>query len=174
MVKGTNHLGAALTGDSQGGWGLNEAWFKEVVAEDPNDDEPPETIRVRRLPDEVADITAEMVKTQPFFTRFQDQRLMNAAQGSAAANEYPTRAKTLAEGIPSQSFAAGMNSINNYGGRNTEMMALKSGWPQERLNDPKMVMPNGEGRWLHSDANDVAFRYNYKLFDRWIELGELK
>ena len=173
LVKGTDHIGATVTLDSQGGWGFNQAWFIEQTV-DPGGQSPPETIRRRRRPNEVSDISADQVKTKPFFGRFQDHRLMDAAQGSAAAGEYHTRAKTLAEGIPSLSFAAGRNSIINYQDSNTDMMALKTGWPPERLNDPKMVMSNGEGRWLHSDVGDVAYRYVYRIFNQWVEDGDLK
>ena len=29
-------------------------------------------------------------------------------------------------------------------------------------------------RWLHSDMKDVAFWYNYKLYEKFIEVGGLK
>jgi hypothetical protein len=160
MVKGTDHIGSVATLDKQGGWGFNPAHFKTVTINIPP--QGPTNVQLPREPNETGAITAEMVKTEPFFTRFQDQRLMNAAQGSAAANEYLTRAKTLAEGIPSLSWAAGRNEIDNYEDQNTDLMDLKTGWPR------------GDGKWLHSDAGDVAFRYNHLLFKRWIDLGALK
>lgn len=161
MVKGTGHIGAVLTADSQAGWGFNFFWNKQGR---------------KRLPGETtpAELSDDALRYQPFFREFRDTRLTSGAGGSAAANEYHTRAKTLAEGIPSLSFAAGRNSIDNYEDENTDMMTLQSGWPQERLDNENTRTPEGKGRWLHSDAGDVAFRYNYKLFDQWIELGNLK
>jgi hypothetical protein len=149
MVKGTGHIGAVLTADSQAGWGFNFFWDKQGR---------------RRLPSETtaAELSDDALRYQPFFREFRDTRLTSGADGSAAANEYHTRAKTLAEGISSLSFAAGRNSIDNYEDENTDMMTLKTGWPR------------GDGRWLHSDAGDVAFRYNHQLFKRWIDLGGLK
>jgi hypothetical protein len=163
MVKGTGHIGAVLTADSQAGWGFNPHWFISHTGTD-GFGNPTVTPPERRYPSETAPlfVSDEAMKTQPFFRPFQDTRLMSGDQGNAAANEYHTRAKTLAEGIPSLSFAAGRNSIDNYQDRNTDMMTLKTGWPR------------GDGRWLHSDIGDVAFRYNHLVFKRWIDLGGLK
>jgi len=56
--------------------------------------------------------------------------------------------------------------------RNFDLMALKNNdgaWPQSRLSDTKKT-----NRWLHGDAKDVAYRFNYLLYRKWVELGGLK
>ena len=132
----------------------------------------------KRIPAEAQEITDEELKTQPFFKRFQDSRLINASQGSAAANEYLTRAKVLGDAIPSLSFAVGRNPVPAFGQvRNIDLMTQTNddgAWPPARLNDPTKVTETGEGRWLHGDAKDVAYRYNYLLWKSWVDLGGLK
>lgn len=118
----------------------------------------------------MADITPEMVKTNPFFIPFADARLHVQAQGSAAANEYPVRAKTLAEGIPSLSFATGRNNLNGFGvTANYDLMNFRA------TVDGAPVWARGNNRnWLHSDIKEVAFRYNWPAFDQMTNLGGLK
>jgi hypothetical protein len=38
-------------------------------------------------------------------------------------------------------------------------------WPDERKNHPERG-----SRWLHSDVKDVAYRYNYRLWKKWVEI----
>ncbi|MFH0908253.1 MAG: hypothetical protein V1929_05790 [bacterium] len=72
----------------------------------------------------------------------------------------------LAKAVPALSYGAGGNPINgarlNY-----------------NANDHK---PNGWGRdsftygtkWLHNDAKKMAYFYTYALFDKFVEMGELR
>ncbi|HEY5812160.1 MAG TPA: hypothetical protein VIT23_05875 [Terrimicrobiaceae bacterium] len=171
LSKGRDTIAANLTWDSNAGWGFNAYWFVSHSSTDPFGHPiltPPE----RRYPEETASISDEALKSEPFFLRFQDNRLMNSSQGSAAANEYLTRAKTLAESIPSLSFAQGRNPVGTFEQRNYDLMSLKNedgAWPQSRLSNDKQL-----NRWLHGDAKDVAYRFNYLLYKKWVELGELK
>jgi len=173
MIKGTGHLGALASLDSNGGWGFNSNW-DNIIGMDPNTGMP---ITVRRTPAETDTITNDELKTQPFFKLFQDGRLVTANQGSAAANEYLTRAKVLGDAIPALSFAAGRNPVLGFEDRNVDLMTMTNddeAWPQARLSDPTKVTPEGKGRWLHGDAKDVAYRYNYLLWKNWVNLGGLK
>jgi hypothetical protein len=43
-----------------------------------------------------------------------------------------------------------------------------------RLENPRDRLPNGRGRFKHGDVKDVAYRFNYMLYRKWIEIGELK
>jgi hypothetical protein len=169
LSKGADTIAAGLTWDSNAGWGFNSQWDNAFTVMTP---EGPVTTYIRRTPAEADTITNEELKTKPFFRRFQDTRLMDANQGSAAANEYSTRAKTLAEAIPSLSFAQGRNEVQAFEDRNYDLMTLKNddgAWPQSRLSDTKKT-----NRWLHGDAKDVAYRFNYLLYIKWVELGGLK
>lgn len=104
------------------------------------------------------------LKTQPVCKKCEDLRLTNTSQGSAAANEYNTRSKMLAEGLPALSFATGANSLTPFGtARNIEMMDLKTG-----------TWPRGNGQWRHSDFPEVAFYFTQKRYKPFINEGELK
>ncbi|MBL9129572.1 MAG: hypothetical protein JNG86_00120 [Verrucomicrobiaceae bacterium] len=83
------------------------------------------------------------------------------------------RAKTLAEGIPSLSFPAGSNPIGDFDDRNIDLMTLKDNeaWPAVR---PTMSLTDTRRRWFHSDTIDVALRYNFPLFNHWLNQGNLK
>lgn len=157
MVKGTNHPGALLTLDSQGGWGFNRIFDIEEAPIDGSIS----TYRPR-TPEEADQLTDEQLRVEPFFRRFKDKRLLIADQGSAAAYEYLTRAKTLAEAIPALSFAVGRNEVGAFLRNNIDLMTLKDGWP------------SADGRWRHGDAKDVSYRYNHKLYEHWVDLGALK
>ena len=167
LLKGT-FLGSLLTAARQGGWGFNTAWDKEdrTQPQNPDGNYP----KVRRANNVVADITPVMVKIKPFFIPFADARLHDLAQGSAAANEYNVRAKTLAEGIPSLSFAAGRNAINGFDATdNRDLMDFRT-----KVNGTP-VWPRGNNKnWLHSDIKEVAFRYNWAAYEEIINMGQLK
>jgi hypothetical protein len=167
LSKGRDTIAADVTWDSNAGWGFNGNWdiYNPIS----------ETFR-HRTAEEADQLTNDQLKTQPFFQRFQDARLMDANQGSSAANEYVIRAKALAESIPSLSFAQGRNSVSAFidpdQDRNHDLMAFKNeddAWPQSRLSDDTK-----QNRWLHGDAKDVAYRFNYLLYRKWVELGGLK
>ena len=116
-----------------------------------------------RTPKEAGQLRdAHLRVAPPFFKRFSDNRLLDVEQGSAAANEYNTRSKALGDAIPALSFAAGRNEVGAFLRSNTDLMTLKDGWPSP------------DGRWRHGDAKDVSYRYNYKLYERWVEIGALK
>ncbi len=170
MVKGTSHIGAVLTFDSQGGWGFNGTWD---IAETTNTDgghAGPITTYRHRTPVEANALTDDQLKTEPFFRHFQDSRLTTAG-GSTAASEYLNRAQILGGAIPALSFPAGRNPIPlfNQQDRNTDLMTEEDGWPQERLDNDRL-----KNRWLHSDAKNIAYRYNYKLWQDWVDRGDLR
>jgi len=158
MEKGSA-LTALVTWDSHGGWGFNAEWNNTIGYE-------PHTgtaITVPRTPTEANTLTDPELQTNSFFKRFDDNRLYNASQGSAAANEYNTHSKMLAEALPALSFATGANSLDPFQNRNVNMMSLKTGtWPR--------VNPE----WRHSDFREVAFYFTQRLYKRFIDEGELK
>jgi len=155
MTKGTADPFASMTFDSQGGWGFNLYSYTDGMGG-------------RMPPDAAASIPDEQLRIAPFFTRFQETQLMDPMLGSAAASDPATRAKTLGDAIPALSFALGRNPISKFGQtRNRNLMLLKNAygaWPDSREHD----------RWLHGDAKDVAFRFNYMLYKDLAELGGLK
>jgi len=80
----------------------------------------------------------------------------------------------FAEAIPALSHATGRNSINGYfaavtpaGDGNIDLMTKKRGdnvWPAVR----------DDTHWLHGDFRDVAYFYNYPLYDDIVAKGGLK
>ncbi len=156
-AKGTL-LAFLSTLDSHGGWGFNANW-DNIIGYDPQTGAP---ITVRRTPAEADTLTDAQLQSDSFFKRFDDNRLYNASQGSAAANE--NRARMLAEGVPALSFPAGSNPLTPFGtARNVDLMNLKTG-----------TWPRGNGQWRHSDFREVAFYFTQRLYKRFIDEGELK
>lgn len=99
----------------------------------------------------------------PVFMRFKfgdlhrdpgDQRASDTARNAGK------RAQILAEAIPAVSDAAGRVRIPGI--PNIDMNSLKTGWPQERLNDAKK-----QNRWLHGDIKEPAYMYTYRLYGEW-------
>ena len=101
---------------------------------------------------------------------------MDPAKGSATAAKSGVRANALAEAIPALSDATGRIEVAIFATDQANLMDLKSNdgtadgsyWPQERLQS-KMG-----GRWLHSDAKNVAYFFNYPLYVDWVKRGNLK
>jgi len=151
MVKG-RILGAITTLDIQAGWVFNAHWNIRVSSN---------SIR-KRTPSEADMITNEELKAEPFFKHFKSAALLDPSQGSSAANDYNIRADALAEAIPALSFAVGRNEVPVFEDRNIDLHTTRNGWPR------------ASGRWLHGDLKDVAYRYNYPLWQQWVSLGGLK
>jgi hypothetical protein len=178
MVKGTQHFGAVLTFDSQGGWGFNSAWDIAETVSNPGPHGSTTTTTYRRQTPADANLllsAPEQLKTKPFFRRFKDARLMGAS-GSAAAAGYLTRATALGTAIPALSFAAGRNPVPRFSvdQRNIDLVNLQEGWPQARLADPTKRITPTIGRWFHSDLKNVAYRYNYLMWENLVQKGALK
>ena len=163
MVKGTQHIGAVLTFDSQGGWGFNGHWDKAVTTTT-GGPHGGTTTTYRHLDSTEANLLTDAeLKAQPFFRRFQNTAILGA-NGSTTASEYLVRADALGTAIPALSFPTGRNPIPLFDqqDRNVNLMDLKDGWPRSA------------GRWFHSDAKNVAYRYNHKLWEKWVDDGGLR
>jgi hypothetical protein len=138
-------------------------------------------------PADAAAITEAELREEPFFERFiaagqgqasrfsdYDGNVLFAPQGDAVASDQAgqkeTQYKLLAEAIPALSFAAAANTVNVLGEtRNIHMQTLRSGWPQNRLDDPELG-----NNWLHSDMKNIAFPYISQFYDRVVQEGGLQ
>lgn len=162
-----------IIGSQYGGWGFNSAWdysggIQQIVTEEGlYDVYVPEH---RRQPEETISISAADMQTKPFFLPFFDTRLYQS-DGSAAASEWTTRTRLLAEDVPARTFAAGANALIKKNSSpipvaNFDMNDAfqKRGWPTERVNSLK------QSRWLHSDWHDIPYLYNGMIFDAFVEL----
>jgi hypothetical protein len=126
----------------------------------------------------MADIIPDNVlRIVPFFMPFNVLKLYDPNQDILANNPVLMN-KLLAEAIPALSHATGRNPIDHFGFPlnyqtygNIDLMTLKrdNGWPAVRLQDAFK-----QDRWLHGDFRDVAYFYNYKLYDDIVSKGGLK
>ena len=92
----------------------------------------------------------------------------------------------LAHGIPAQSYAVAANAVdqlkaNQDSGRkekNFNMQTLREFpngsdkpplWPQERI-----IGEEEDYDWLHSDFRNVALPYVYPVFERMLDISQLR
>lgn len=162
--KGTKSLADAYS-DEEGGWGFNcktpDKWWRPNLLCDTHNDTDIDTAYA---------LTDDELRLRPFFKPFSVDELFsdNAGVASDAAVQYKDH--MLAFALPALSHAAGVTKLTDikFKGKTFDMMVMKDGWPEERG-------PRAEDqRWFHSDAKDVAYRYVYKLYDTWVEKGQLK
>ena len=171
MTKGDPDLsGGGIFHNASGGWVFSEYWRILVKATDTV----PSYMR-RRTPEEATKIPKEQLGQHPFFKPFYfnekigERDFHDPVQGPIAARSYDRVSRALAESLPALSFATGSNPSTALElGRNFNMMDLRSGWPESRLEREP-----GERGWLHSDIRRVAYLYTFKVFDRFIEFGGL-
>jgi hypothetical protein len=142
---------ATLNTGREGGWGFNPSTYSTFT------------------PAQTGSITDAQLRAVPFFGAFSDPLLTDTNQGSAEAQKFAVWTKTLAEAIPSLSFATGRNSVGALQPQNYDLMNYENGWPQVRLNDQDQ-----KNRWFHGDAKDIAYTFNYLLWQQWVQLGSLK
>ena len=104
----------------------------------------------------------------PIFQHDPIEMVLSAPPNNITTDEF------LAKGIPALSQSIGGRSIaipDPLNLRNIDMNSSSfrpSPWPNS-LGDNTVA-----NRWLHSDFKNVAYFYTYKLFDDFVERGELK
>jgi hypothetical protein len=114
------------------------------------------------------------LQTDPFFYPFNDSSLTSSSEGSTEAGNFTVQSSALAWAIPAVSFAAGRNPVNGLGQSNNFDLNVMSdrntenAWPQSRLDGTY------QNRWLHSDMKNIAYRFNYNLYNQIVEIGGLK
>jgi hypothetical protein len=168
-----------------GGWIENKAWYVPIVPTPPAGS--PQTRR--RFASEAQDVAApgglptSALASEPFFQRFQateDGTFYPGYQGSRLhapigdtnaddeARKLVTVAKCLGEAIPALSFPLGSNSSTKFDdlGGNFDLngTAFKNGWPSSRP----------DTNWKHSDCLNVAYTFNFPLYDKMTNDGGLK
>jgi hypothetical protein len=145
----------------QGGWGFDLTYY------DSGNGTP-------ISPANTTDITNAELEDNPFFYYFHDFALFDADKGGAEAKKFSVWTSTIAYGVPALSFAAGRNSVNTFQAQNYDLENFQNNWPQARLSSSQDVLPDGQGRREHGDAKDIAFPFNYLLYQQWVNLGALK
>jgi hypothetical protein len=167
------------------GWIENKAWYVPIVPTPPAGS--PQTRR--RFASEAQDMAAPSgvpnsgLASEPFFQRFQASESggfylgyqgsrLHAPIGDANADDEArklvTVAKCLGEAIPALSFPLGSNSSTKFDdlGGNFDLngSAFKNGWPSSRP----------DTNWKHSDCLNVAYTFNFPLYDKMTNDGGLK
>ena len=161
-LKGRTLAGEIL-GSNYGGWGFNRYWYVPIDKG---------FTRVRS-PEEANGLVDAQLVNNPFFTSGPED-VHNDNGGMYVAEHRNT---LLAEMIPARTLPAGGNRVlssafvrpdgedRNFNLTSTD---FQNGWPQERLSNDSQ-----RNRWLHSDINNVAYSFTWKLFDRFKTLGAL-
>ncbi len=172
MNKGIINPNTAITNDIHGGWGFNTNYTP-----------------VPLQPFDANQLTATEIVATPFFNPFQQTDsefplwgnvdtwiYANTATANTKLPSLPllgknialikNHAKILAEAIPAHSDATGSSSLEVILGDLGDF-DLNS----EMINGS--VWPRTNNRWLHGDLQGVALSYNYLLYAKCIELGDL-
>jgi len=152
MRKGSFLMSLVASGEA--GWGFNSLGLNGYSAY---------TI------DQANSIPNSQLRTNPFFGYFNDSNLYTPGGGTDV--NYNLRAQILGDGIPALSNAAGRNSmVNSFGvpDADREMNAYRLG------NYGQGLWPSSDNRWHHSDIVNVAFPFNYKMFNQIITDGGLR
>jgi hypothetical protein len=155
-MKGRTLFNSVL-GSNHGGWGFNTGY--DVFTNGQYIHLPP--AQASQLPD-------AQLRTSAFFNTSFDTPLFGVS-GSAYAQT--NRNRILADAIPALTLPVGANEVPRLSpqgqpSRNLNMHEdFKNGWPLER-DEPF--------DWLHSDFRDVAYTFVYKVFDEFVNRGNLK
>lgn len=160
--KGKTSLVSGFS-DAEGGWGYNcaeaDKWWR------------PNALCLTysgTTPAVALAISDADLRLRPFFRPFQEDNVFSATVSTASNAAGDFRNHILAFGIPALSHAAGSTQLKGFDSTDSFNMneeAFQKDWPQER--------PIDDQNWKHSDAKDIAYRYVYTLFDKWVVTGEL-
>ncbi len=90
-----------------------------------------------------------------------------STQGSTLAADSLNRAQLLAEAIPSLTWCIGSRAVTRFEDRNFNLPTLvnQTNWPRGK---PDGVTPE----WRHSDMREVAYLYQYGVFDKIVALSK--
>jgi len=90
--------------------------------------------------------------------------LYGATSGSAVAADPIKKNQLLAEAIPSLTWCMGSHAVDRFEERNIPLPSLTDHWPRDEL--------SGVPEWRHSDMREVAYLYQYRVFDMIITLSK--
>jgi hypothetical protein len=161
------------------GWTKNQGWNVDY--------DPPRDFKRERRPDETREnnVPTLTLPIKPFFKPFRSDETKDYYIGYLGgrliapigdvnaddeAKKLATYAKCLAEGIPALSYALGSNFAAKFddvglgGSADLNGPAFKNGWPSSR----------SDNEWKHSDCLNVAYEFNFKLYERVVSDAQLK
>jgi hypothetical protein len=131
--------------------------------------------------------TAQKI-ANPLFKPFNEAeggQSVHGAEGSALLTNsltagtpgYRYLAALLAQDIPSLSWPAGSVPVAAFGTQSMDLQDLTAnGWDPRRreFEAEDLAGREGQRRWFHSDINKVSYFYNYKVFEKMVDKGNLK
>lgn len=157
-----------VSGSDHGGWEFN-SYYNTC----------PNSICGPRPPADAALLTDIELQTNAFFdlgdytfSDHPDLTYLPSANGSGYAQT--NRNRILSDAIPALTLPIGANVVTNLNvifgeNRNFDMQNFKNDqndWPQRP--------PAEAGNWHHSDIRDVAYPYNHRIFDQFVNTGNLR
>lgn len=160
MIKGGPIPDILWGVDSHGGWGFNVDYSIGVF--DPSNN----MYITATTPPQAASLRDDMLRQYSYFKPFYNT-VLYTTNGSDVARCSYVKAKILSEAIPATSRATGRNAVPLVFDNNIDMMTeyIDGGlWPSARES----------GRWLHGDYRDVAYIYNFLLYDDIVYKGGFK
>jgi len=91
--------------------------------------------------------------------------LYGAFSGDAEMADPLKRNQLLAEAIPALTWPVGTHHTSSFGNdRNFDLPSFTDNWPRE--------LENGIPNWRHSDMHNVAYRYQYRVFDKIVTISK--
>jgi len=131
-----------------------------------------------QLPSPLSNAFLLHLASNPFFDRSAHSALYEPETGSHSSGSnyaYNNRNTIISEMIPCTSLAAGRNAITVLGDQNIDMDASMktdaANWPLSNVHD---LIDNRPRPWLHSDVREKAFTHNWKVYEKFTSLGNLK
>jgi hypothetical protein len=131
-----------------------------------------------QLPSPLSNAFLLHLASNPFFDRSAHPTLYDPQTGAGTPGSdyaYNHRNTIISEMIPCTSFAAGRNAITVLGDQNIDMDASMktdaANWPLSNVHD---LIDNRPRPWLHSDVREKAFTHNWKVYEKFTSLGNLK
>jgi hypothetical protein len=152
---------SGVVGSTHGGWGFNDNLDSGYV------------YFVNKLRTHIppAVLINSVIQTNAFFDMSVDTSMFTA---DTSGNDYAkeNRNRILSDAIPALTLPIGANAVSVIGATHNFNMQTEfeigNNWPAERL-------ASDEGNnWHHSDIRDVAYPFNYKVFDQIVKVGNLK
>lgn len=97
-------------------------------------------------------------------------RDLYGSSGSSTASTYTKRATLLAQDFPALTQPTGANPQDIFSSAGTDQRNFDEiGF----ATIPVGTWPRSDNSWLHSDIKDVGYPYLFKIFDRYVTIGNL-
>lgn len=142
-----------LLGSTHGGWKFNTNYASLTV-------------------DQANALQPDQLQTNAFFdfgsTIFTADLTLEGDFGNVYANTYRDRIRS--DAVPALSWVIGSHALATLDQpgepRNFDIMDFENSWPRQSGSEAF--------KWHHSDFREIAYTYTYKLFNKFVAIGNLK